>query len=215
MELDVSQTDAMTGAGVDPVAEPLEAAADGRPLRADARRNRDALLATAAELFAEQGVDVSLEEIARRSGVGIGTLYRHFPTREALIADVYRREVEHLCGGVDELMATLAPAEALEEWMRRFVSYVSTKRGMAAALKSVIGADSELFTTSRTKINEAMATLVRGAAESGTVRPDANPDDVLRAMSGFCLISDQPGWQEQALRLVSLLVDGLRYGASV
>jgi AcrR family transcriptional regulator len=186
-----------------------------RPLRADARRNRDALLVTAADIFATQGVDVSLEEIARRAGVGIGTLYRHFPTREALIADVYRREVEQLCGGVDDLLAAMTPAQALEEWMRRFVSYVATKRGMAAALKSVVAADSEIFTKSRAQINEAMARLVYGAAEAGTIRSDANPEDVLRAMSGFCLISDQPGWQEQALRLVSLLVDGLRYGASV
>jgi AcrR family transcriptional regulator len=192
----------------------VEADPDCRPLRADARRNRDALLASAAEVFAERGVDVSLEEIARTACVGIGTLYRHFPTREALIADVYRREVDQLCDGVDELLAELAPAQALEEWMRRFVSYVATKRGMAAALKSVVGADSDLFTSSRAKINDAMARLVNAAVEAKTVRPDANPDDVLRAMSGFCLVSDQPGWQEQALRLVSLLVDGLRYGAS-
>jgi AcrR family transcriptional regulator len=186
--------------------------ADCRPLRADARRNRETLLATAAELYAERGVEVSLEEIARKSCVGIGTLYRHFPTREALIADVYRREVEQLCGGVDGLLAELPPADALEEWMCRFVSYVATKRGMAVALKSVAGSDSELFTTTRAKINASMARLVRAAVEAGTIRPDANPDDVLRAMSGFCLVSDQPGWQEQALRLVSLVVDGLRYG---
>jgi AcrR family transcriptional regulator len=188
-------------------------AVEGRPLRADAQRNRDALLATAADLFADHGVEVSLEEVARKAGVGIGTLYRHFPTRSALIADVYRREVEQLCGGVDELLAEQSPAVALEEWMRRFVSYVATKRGMATALKEVVGADSDLFTTSREKINASMARLVQAAIDSGQVRPDANPDDVLRAMSGFCLVSDQPGWQEQALRLVSLLVDGLRYGA--
>lgn len=186
---------------------------DCRPMRADARRNREALLASAADLFAEQGIDVSLEEIARRARVGIGTLYRNFPTREALIADVYRREVDLLCGGVDDLLAELPPAAALEAWMKRFVSYVATKRGMAVALKSVVAADSDIFTSSRAKINEAMVRLVSDAIEAGTVRPDANPDDVLRAMSGFCLVSDQPGWQDQALRLISLLVDGLRYGA--
>jgi AcrR family transcriptional regulator len=185
--------------------------ADCRPMRADARRNRDALLTAAAELFAEQGVDVSLEEIARRACVGIGTLYRNFATRDALIADVYRREVEQLCGGVDELLVELPPADALEEWMRRFVSYVATKRGMASALKSVVGA-SELFAATRAQINDSMSRLVNAAVDAGTVRADANPDDVLRAMSGFCLISDQPGWQEQALRLIALLCDGLRYG---
>ncbi len=195
------------------LAAPAELLA-ARPLRADARRNRDALLSTAAQLFAEKGVEVSLEEVARQSGVGIGTLYRHFPTREALIADVYRREVDQLCDGVAELLATLPPAAALEEWMHRFVSYVATKRGMAAALKSMVAANSELFTTSRAKINEAMAQLVSAAVDAGSVRPDADPDDVLRAMSGFCLISEEPGWQDQALRLVSLLVDGLRYGAA-
>lgn len=190
-----------------------QAETDCRPMRADARRNRETLLATAAELFAEQGVDVSLEEIARRSCVGIGTLYRNFPTRDALIADVYRREVEQLCGGVDDLLTELPPCQALEEWMRRFVSYVATKRGMASALKSVVGA-SELFASTRAQINDSMARLVGAAVAAGTIRPDADPDDVLRAMSGFCLINDQPGWQDQALRLISLLVDGLRYGAS-
>ena len=183
-----------------------------RPLRADAKRNRDALLSTAAELFAEHGVDVSLEEVARTAGVGIGTLYRHFPNRSALIADVYRREVEQLCSGVEELLADLQPIEALQEWMRRFIGYAATKRGMAVALKEMVGADSDLFTTSRERINGAISRLVRAAVDSGQVRRDANPDDLLRAMSGFCLVSDQPGWQDQALRLVSLLLDGLRYG---
>jgi AcrR family transcriptional regulator len=182
-----------------------------RPMRADARRNRDALLAAAADLFAEQGVEVSLEEIARRACVGIGTLYRNFATRDALIADVYRREVEQLCGGVDELLAELPPAEALEEWMRRFVSYVATKRGMASALKSAVGA-SELFAESRRQIYDAMNRLVTASVEAGTIRSDADSEDVLRAMSSFCMMGEQPGWQDQALRLISLLVDGLRYG---
>ena len=185
-----------------------------RPLRADARRNRDTLLVVAAARFAEQGVETPLEEIARRAGVGIGTLYRHFPTRDALIAEVYRREVDLLCGGVDELLATLPADEALAEWMRRFVGYVATKRGLAVALKSMVDDNSELFAQSRVHINESMARLVHAAVEAGLVRDDADPEDVLRGMSGFCLFSEQAGWQEQAQRLVTLLVDGLRFGAA-
>jgi AcrR family transcriptional regulator len=185
-----------------------------KPLRADARRNRDALLVVAASQFAEQGVEAPLEEIARRAGVGIGTLYRHFPTRDALIADVYRREVDLLCAGVDELLATLPADEALAEWMRRFVGYVATKRGLAVALKSMVNDNSELFAQSRAHINESMARLVHAAVEAGLVRDDADSEDVLRGMSGFCLFSEQAGWQEQAQRLVTLLVDGLRFGAA-
>jgi AcrR family transcriptional regulator len=185
-----------------------------RPLRADARRNRDALLAAAAAQFAERGVDASLEDIARRAGVGIGTLYRHFPSREALIADVYRREVDLLCGGVDQLLATRPADEALAEWMRRFVGYVATKRGLAVALKSMVNDNSDLFAQSRANINESMARLVNAAVDAGLVRADADPEDVLRGMSGFCLFSDQAGWQEQAQRLVALLVDGLRFRAA-
>jgi AcrR family transcriptional regulator len=186
---------------------------EARPLRADARRNRDALLVAAAAQFAERGVEAPLEEIARQAGVGIGTLYRHFPTRDALIADVYRREVDLLCGGVDELLARLPADEALAEWMRRFVGYVATKRGLAVALKAMVNDNSELFAQSRVHINESMARLVHAAVEAGLVRTDADPEDVLRGMSGFCLFSEQAGWQEQAQRLVTLLVDGLRFGA--
>jgi AcrR family transcriptional regulator len=188
--------------------------AEARPLRADARRNRDALLAAAAAQFAERGVEAPLEDIARSAGVGIGTLYRHFPTRDALIADVYRREVELLCGGVDELLASLPADEALAEWMRRFVGYVATKRGLAVALKSMVNDNSNLFAQSRANINESMARLVHAAVEAGLVRPDAHPEDVLQAMSGFCMFNEQAGWQEQAQRLVNLLVDGLRFGVA-
>jgi AcrR family transcriptional regulator len=188
--------------------------AAARPLRADARRNRDALLVAAAAQFAERGVEAPLDDIARRAGVGIGTLYRHFPTREALVADVYRREVDLLCGGVEELLGTLPADEALAEWMRRFVGYVATKRGLAVALKSMVNDNSELFAQSRANINESMARLVHAAVEAGLVRADAEPQDVLQAMSGFCMFSEQAGWQEQAQRLVNLLVDGLRFGVA-
>jgi AcrR family transcriptional regulator len=186
-----------------------------RPLRADARRNRDQLLRVAADMFADQGVEKSsLEEIARRAGVGIGTLYRHFPTREALIADVYRAEIERLCARVDVLIATEPIVDGLKQWMHEFVDYASTKRGMATALSSMMSEHSELFDYSRGLMNAAAARLVAAAVAAGQIRPDATADDVLRGLRGFCTGADYDGWQEQAHRLVDLLIDGLRYSAS-
>lgn len=185
----------------------------GRPMRADACRNRDRLLAVAAEMFAERGVEASLEEIAKRAGVGIGTLYRHFPTRDALIEAVYRREVEQLCDAAPVLLETHPPDEALAEWMQRFVVYVANKRGLAMALKSVISADSELFAEAHARVRAAMGMLVDAAKEAGSIRGDVDPADLLRAVSGFCLMSDQSGPQEQVCRVTHLLMDGLRYGA--
>ena len=199
---------------------PIAAVCDGvpatdspgqRPLRADARRNRDALLTAAAAVFATGGVDASLEEVARRAHVGIGTLYRHFPTRDALIADLYRREVELLCGGIDELLLESAPDEALRVWMHRFIGHVARKKGLATALKSLLGMDSELFDRSRRCIRTAVSTLVEAGAAAGVIRSGVDPDDLLRAMGGFCAVSDEAGWQDRANRLVDLLVDGLRY----
>ena len=184
-----------------------------RTLRADAQRNRDELLARAAEVFAERGVDASLEEIARRAQVGIGTLYRHFPTRDALVEAVYRREVQTVCGGVDELLAEHAPDEALAIWMRSFAGYVARKRGMSMALKSVLGADNPLFSESHQRLQEAVATLVAAAAASGSIRGDFPPDDLLRALGSMCMATDTPGWAVRIDRMVDLLIDGLRYGA--
>ncbi|HJQ43250.1 MAG TPA: helix-turn-helix domain-containing protein [Jatrophihabitantaceae bacterium] len=182
----------------------------GKPKRADARRNHDALLAAAGEVFAERGIEASLEEIARRANVGIGTLYRHFPTRDALNEAVYRREVETLCAAADELRADHAPDEALAAWMHRFAGYVAKKRGMAAALKSALGADNELFTYSRERIHGALNDLVTAAVASGSIRPDTDAEDVIRALSGICMASDLPG-EDRTSRLIDLIVDGLRY----
>jgi AcrR family transcriptional regulator len=183
------------------------------PKRADARRNHDQILVAAAEVFAERGIEAPLEEIARRAGVGIGTLYRHFPNRDALNEAVYRREVETLCSGIDALLADNPPDVALREWMARFAGYVARKRGMAVALKSALGADNELFTYSHRRIREAIGSLVDAAVAAGTIRPDVDPDDLLRGMSGICMASDLPGGDRTA-RLIDLLVDGLRYGAA-
>jgi len=186
-----------------------------RSPRSDAMRNRARLVAAAAEAFAERGVDASLEDVARRAGVGIGTLYRHFPTRDALVEAAYRREVEVLCTSADELLATLPPEEALAQWMQRFVGYVATKRGMATALKSMMAADSALFDDCRAQMYDSAARLLEAAAEAGGVRADVDAKDLLRAMGGICLATDEADWPDQSRRLVALLLDGLRYGAEV
>lgn len=194
----------------------VQGAGDGpvRPMRSDAKRNRELLIATAATAFGEHGVDTSLEDIARQAGVGIGTLYRHFPTRADLVEAVYRQNVEVLCGGIEELLATRSPDAALAEWMERFIRYVAIKRGLIEVIKSAVSADSEVFAYTHGLITDSITVLVDAAAAAGTIKPDVEPDDVLRGLSGFCLISDHDGWQEQAVRLVEILMDGLRYGCS-
>jgi AcrR family transcriptional regulator len=180
-------------------------------LRADAQRNRDALLDAASAAFAENGVDTSLEDVAKRAGVGIGTLYRHFPTRDALIEAAYRHGVEQLCDAADELRATHDGDEALELWMQRFVGYVATKRGLAGALKLGDGDHAELFAYVHDRIKTALAGLLDDAASIGRVRRDVDGMDLIRALSGICMVSDQGA--EQARRLINLLMDGLRFGA--
>ena len=159
--------------------------------------------------FADVGADVSLDEIARRAGVGIGTLYRHFPTRDAMVEAVYRREVEQLAGSATRLLASLSPGEALHEWMRLFVDYIATKKVIAPALSSLVGGAGELFAASGAQIMGAMSQLVARAVAAGEIRADADPDDLLRALAGFTYGATQPGWQASALRLIDLLMDGL------
>jgi AcrR family transcriptional regulator len=184
----------------------------GRPARkprADGRRNRERLVESAKAAFAEVGADVSLDEIARRAGVGIGTLYRHFPTRDAIVEAVYRREVEQLAGAATSLVGSLSPGEALHEWMRLFVDYIATKKVMASALSS-IGGGAELRASSGEKITAAMVLLVEGASAIGEIRPDVDPNDLLRALVGFTYGNASPGWRASALRLIDILMDGLR-----
>jgi AcrR family transcriptional regulator len=195
--------------------EAIVQAPSDKPQRSDARRNHDLLLATAGELFAERGIEVPLEDIAKRAGVGVGTLYRHFPTRDALNEAVYRREVELLCDGVDELLANNPADVALGEWMRAFAGYVARKRGMAVALKSALGADSELFSYSHRRIHNALDTLVDAAVKAELIRDDLDSEDLLRGMSGICMATDTPGWQDRTGRLINLLIDGMRYRAPV
>lgn len=187
-------------------------AVGGKPLRADAKRNRELLIVVAAAAFADRGVETSLEEIAKQAGVGIGTLYRHFPTRHDLVEAVYRQEVELLCAGVADLLASRPPDQALAEWMQRFIGYAAIKRGLVGAMKSVLSADSEIFAYTHKLVHDAIGSLVDAAVAAGTIRPDADADDLLRGLGGFCMMNDQDGWQDRAARLVLLLMDGLRYG---
>jgi AcrR family transcriptional regulator len=185
-----------------------------RAPRADACRNRDRLLDVASAAFARDGVDASLERIAKDAGVGIGTLYRHFPTRDALMEAVYRHNLDQLIADADELAATKPPVEALEEFMQRFVAYVATKKGLANHLKSVVAADSDLFTSSHDRMTATLNRLVEAAVESGGIRDDVDPADLLRALAGVCMTSDMTQSQEQPCRISRLLMDGMRYGAA-
>lgn len=185
-----------------------------RPLRADAQRNRDRLVEVAAQAFAQDGVDASLEEIAKRAGVGIGTLYRHFPTREHLVEVVYRREVEGLCHAAEELAAEHPADIALELWMQRFVDYIATKRGLATSLRLLLTTNSTLFSDTSGRVSAAMRRLIEGAASTGKIRADVDASDVMHALGGIYSAPNTPDWRERSGRLVKLLMDGLRFGAA-
>lgn len=184
-----------------------------RPPRADALRNRARLIEAATAAFADHGEATSLEEVAQRAGVGIGTLYRHFPTRDALVEAVYRSAVETLCNAADELRATETPEVALAGWMARFVDYVAAKRGMTTALRALLDADATLFDDCRDQLRRSAAALLEEAARAGHIRGDVDAGDLLRAMGGICLAADASHQAEQSQPLVALLLDGLRYGA--
>jgi AcrR family transcriptional regulator len=192
--------------------EAKSAASSGsaRKPRADAARNRERLILAAKEGFAEVGADVSLEEIARRAGVGIGTLYRHFPTRDAVVEAVYRREVLQLAEAARVLLATLPPGEALHQWMRLYVDYIAAKKVIAPALGALTTGASELFAMSGEQIGEALSLLVRNAAAAGAIRAQTDVTDLRRALIGFTYGSTSPDWQASALRLIDILMDGLR-----
>jgi AcrR family transcriptional regulator len=188
-------------------------ATDARPLRADAQRNRERLLDSAVRAFSEAGPSVTLDAIAKDAGVGIGTLYRHFPTREALIEAAYRNELARLCDGVADLLRTMPPDVAMRTWMDRFVDYMTTKRGMADALRAVIASGGNPYARSRDRLIAAFTTLLHAGVAAGTVRSDIEPGDVLVSLSGVSLAAAEPAQRDQAGRLLDLLMDGLRYSA--
>jgi AcrR family transcriptional regulator len=182
----------------------------GRKPRADGQRNRERLTQAAKAAFADIGPEVSLDEIARRAGVGIGTLYRHFPTRDAIVEAVYRREVQQLADAATRLSDTLPPGEALHQWMRLFVDYIATKKLIGSALGSIVGGVSELYMASGLLIIGAINDLVARASASGDIRADVDPNDVLRGLVGFTYGNSDPAWEASALRLIDILMDGLR-----
>ena len=183
-----------------------------RPLRADAQRNRDRLLAVAVRSFSADGPEASLETIARAAGVGIGTLYRHFPNRDALVEAAYRSELARLCDAVPGLLDGLAPDAALRAWMDRFVAYMTTKRGMAEALRALIAAGGNPYAHSRDALLGAIGTLLAAGVRAGTVRADVPATDVLASLSGIAHTAKEP--TVPAGRLLDLLMDGLRYQPS-
>jgi AcrR family transcriptional regulator len=180
-----------------------------RKPRADSVRNREQLMAAAKAAFTERGADVALEEIARRAGLGIGTLYRHFPTREALLAAVYRREVEQLAAAADRLLAERSPAKALEAWLEQLIDYMATKRVIAPALRASPGEGSAAYAASAPTIVSALNRLADAAIASGDIRADVTPDDLARLIGGLSLGYDQPDWAPSARRLISVLMAGL------
>jgi AcrR family transcriptional regulator len=185
-------------------------AATARKPRADAIRNRERVLEAAKAVFSAGGPDASLEAVARRAGVGIGTLYRHFPTREALFEAVYRREVQQLSELAEALKGEPDPVDALRRWLRSNVEFVATKKGMSAALALAVQSSSELTAFSFDRLTKAVGALLDRAVAAGEIRSDIGPEDVLRALVGMCYLHDQPGWQKSVVRLLDVFVDGLR-----
>jgi AcrR family transcriptional regulator len=183
---------------------------DHKKPRADALRNRERLLEVAKEAFTRFGAEASLDDIAKQASVGAGTLYRHFPTRDALIEAVYRSEVEKLATAERQFTETLPPVEALRMWMLLFVDHIAAKQIIAPALNSCVGGPSKLFESSRSLVEGAINALVSRAIKSGDIRPDLVPFDLLRALVGVAHIASAPEWQESARRLVDILITGSR-----
>jgi AcrR family transcriptional regulator len=184
--------------------------AGGRKPRTDALRNRERLLEVAKTAFTEAGADVSLDDVAKAAGLGVGTLYRHFPTRDALIEAVYRAETERLAQAAQRLTANQPPLEALRDWMRLFVDYIAAKKLIAAALNSIVGGPSELYADSGAQVKLAIGDLVGRAVAAGEIRADLDPLDLLRALVGVANVASSPDWEASAKRLVDILIEGSR-----
>ena len=181
-----------------------------RKPRADAMRNRERVLEAARTVFSAGGPEASLEAVAKTAGVGIGTLYRHFPTREALFDAVYRHEARQLAARAERLQKAAKPIEALRQWMYSLVKFVATKKGMSAALALAVSKDSDLFSYSSDLLMRSAGGLLDRAIAAGEIRNDIGPEDLIRTLVGMCYTHDQPGWQKSVLRLVDIFIDGLR-----
>jgi len=185
-----------------------------RKPRIDAQRNHDRVLEAAKIVFSAGGPDASLEAVARQAGVGIGTLYRHFPTREALFEAVYRREVQQLADLAEQLMEQPDPVEALRRWMHAIVEFVATKKGMLATLAVAAQSKSDMTALSSERLTRMGGRLLDRAVAAGTVRADISPEDLLLTLVGLCSIRSAPGWKTNVLRLVDVFVDGMRRDAA-
>jgi AcrR family transcriptional regulator len=181
-----------------------------RKPRTDAQRNRQRILEVAKEAFSQSGVSASLDEIAKEAGVGPGTLYRHFPTREDLLVAVYRSEMEKLAAAERTFADTLPPVEALRAWLLLFVDAVETKHIIAPVLNTLVGDPKKVFETSYARIHEALRALLKRAIKSGDIRKDLDPMDLLRALVGVANVATSPDWQQSARRLVEILILGAR-----
>ena len=181
-----------------------------RKPRSDAQRNRERILEVAKAAFTRFGADASLDDVAKQAGVGAGTLYRHFPTRDVLIEAVYRSEVEKLAAAERRYAETMPPVEALRAWMLLFVDHIAAKQIIAPALNSVVGGASKLYEGSRGLIQPAIEALVKRAIKSGDIRKDLDPFDLLRALIGVSHVTSGPDWQQSARRLVDILITGSR-----
>jgi AcrR family transcriptional regulator len=183
---------------------------NARKPRADAQRNRERILEVAKEAFTRSGADTSLDDIAKQAGVGPGTLYRHFPTREELLQAVYRSEVEKLAAAEQKFAKELPPIEALRAWLLLFVDAIATKQVIAPALNALVGDPKKVFEASYAQMHEAIRALVKRAIKSGDIRKDLDPIDLLRALVGVANVATSPDWQQSARRLVDILVTGAR-----
>jgi AcrR family transcriptional regulator len=182
---------------------------DRKP-RSDAQRNRERILQVAKEAFTRSGANTSLDDIAKQAGVGPGTLYRHFPTRDELLEAVYRTEVEKLAAAERKFAETLPPIEALRAWLLLFVDYIATKQIIAPALHTLAGGPTKLFEASYAQVWEAVRALVKRAMKSGDIRKDLDPIDLLRALVGVASVANNPDRHQNARRLVDILVTGSR-----
>jgi len=181
-----------------------------RKPRSDAQRNRERILEAAKEAFTRAGVDASLDEIAKEAGVGPGTLYRHFPTRETLLGAVYRTEMEKLASAERKFAEELPPVEALRAWLLLFVDYIAAKQLIGPALTALLGDPKKVFEDSHARVWDAIRALVKRAIKSGDIRKDLDPIDLLRALIGVANVATSPDWQQSARRLVDILIAGSR-----
>jgi AcrR family transcriptional regulator len=181
-----------------------------RKPRADAQRNRERILEVAKVAFTRSGANASLDDIAKESGVGPGTLYRHFPTREELLQAVYRSEMEKLAAAEEKFAQTMPPIEALRAWLLLFVEAIETKQLIAPALSTLIGDPKKVFAASYARMQEAIRALVNRAVKSGDIRKDVDPMDLLRALVGVAHVATGTDWQQSARRLVDILIAGSR-----